>query len=72
MDRYEFYKNKKGKLICNAVINGESVSYFDEDALYFFRRLGKEKCRKHRKRDDRILKEVSDDKRRISEELQSI
>ena len=43
MDRYEFYKNKKGKLICNAVINGESVSYFDEDALYFFRRLGKEK-----------------------------
>ena len=29
------YKNKKGKLICNAVINGESVSYFDEDALYF-------------------------------------
>lgn len=42
MDRYEFYKNKKGKLICNAVINGESVSYFDEDALYFFRRLGKE------------------------------
>lgn len=42
MDRYEFHKDNKGKLICNAVINGETVSYFDEDALYFFKRLGKE------------------------------